>query len=132
MAKCQRILDAAAENAVSHDELILEEALFKHHETKYRLTMDYLDFWITNGDVIRRMFYPSPPSVDNKQIRADRKNIRNNGFKIRNGCLYVDYQKTWVNRPPVNKGKVSRNLTMLKSMMDGYRSSLKNWKLAIS
>jgi hypothetical protein len=50
LAKASRILSAAAICRVSQNDPLVEESLFSHHETKYRLTMDYLDYWISTGD----------------------------------------------------------------------------------
>ncbi len=132
MAKCRRILDAAAENAVTHSPLLLEEALFRYHPTKYRLTMDYLDQWIPTNDEIRKLFSPAVASRDNADLQADRAAIKARGFEIRNSCLYVDYDGGWIDKATIDVAKVERNLRMIESMMDGYRSSLAQWNLAIS
>ena len=132
MAKCRRILDAAAENASTHGALLLEEALFRYHPTKYRLTMDYLDQWIAANDAIRELFSPAVALGDNADLQADRAAIKAGGFEIRNSCLYVDYSSAWIDKATIDRAKVERNLRMIESMMGGYRSSLAQWDLAIS
>ena len=132
MAKCRRILDAAAENHLTHGPLLLEEALFRYHPTKYRLTMDYLDQWIPTNDAIRKLFSPPVAPRDSADLQADRTAIKARGFEFRNSCLYVDYDRGWISKATIDVAKVERNLRMIESMMDGYRSSLDQWDLAIS
>ena len=91
LAKSRRILDATSICHVSQNDLLVEDSLFSHHETKYKLTMDYLDYWISTGDSLRERFWPDVPRADTQELRADRNEIRLRGFKLRMSCLYVDF-----------------------------------------
>jgi hypothetical protein len=44
LAKCSRIRIAEAVCHTTQNPLLVEDSLFSHHKTKYKLTMDYLDF----------------------------------------------------------------------------------------
>jgi AbiV family abortive infection protein len=132
LAKSRRILDAAYICHVSQNHLLVEDSLFSHHETKYKLTMDYLDYWISTGDSLREKFWPDVPKVDTQELRDDRNEIRVQGFKLRMSCLYVDFVAGWVPRISVQPEKVERNLRMAKSMLQGFVNSLENWGAAIS
>jgi AbiV family abortive infection protein len=136
VAKCQRLIDAAS---VSHDtqaDLIVEESLFRYHGTKYRITMDYLEHWISLGEAYLRGFSQRVgldfPEEESAQLIEDRKEIHDRGDKLRMECLYTDYSGGWIERPQISRERVLRNLKMIDSFMKGFRSSLKHWDFAIS
>ena len=132
LAKSRRILDAASISHVSQNDMLVEDSMFSHHETKYKVTMGYLDNWITTWDSIRHDFWPDIPSLDTPELRADRNEIRQRGYKLRMSCLYVDYDRDWIQRISVQPEKVERNLQMAKSMLSGFVNSLHDWQAAIS
>jgi AbiV family abortive infection protein len=132
LAKSRRILDAASISHVSQNDMPVEDSMFSHHETKYKVTMDYLDYWISTWDSIRLSFWPNIPRLDTRELRADRDEIRQRGFKLRMSCLYVDFLGGWIQRISVQPEKVERNLQMAKSMLSGFVNSLQNWQAAIS
>jgi AbiV family abortive infection protein len=133
MAKCSRILDAAHfSNRMGMRNMAVEDSVFSEHESKYQITMNYLDEWLPSLDEIRLKFMKHVRSVDPPKQKASRKKLFRHGFKIRNACLYVDYRKGWVSTQNVSKNEVLRNLGMLASMMGGFHSSLTNWGVAIS
>lgn len=132
LAKSHRILDAAHVCHASHNELLVEESMFLHHETKYRVTMGYLDYWISTWDDIRQIFPFNISRLDTPELQADRNEIRERGYKLRMGCLYVDFDGGWIQKISVQPEKVHRNLQMAKSMLSGFQNSLQNWQFAIS
>jgi AbiV family abortive infection protein len=132
LAKASRILNAAAICHTTQNDLLVESSLFSHHETKCRLTMDYLDYWISTGDSLRQRFWPNIAGADTEELRADRNEIRLRGFELRMSSLYVDFVAGWVDRISVQPERVNRNLQMANSMLSGFMSSLQNWEAAIS
>jgi AbiV family abortive infection protein len=132
LAKSRRILDAVAICHVNQNDLLVEESLFSHHKTKYKLTMDYLDYWISTGDNLRDTFMPEVARVDTVELQTDRSEIRLHGFELRTSCLYVDFVGGWVERISVQPERVERNLRMANSMLSGFVRWLQNWDAAIS
>ena len=133
MAKCSRVLDAAHfASRMGAKNIVVEEAVFSEHESKYKITMSYLDGWLPELDGVRRTFMPGIRSVDPPRQKATRRKLFQRGLKIRNACLYVDHRKRWVGAPKVSKNEVARNIVMLNSMMSGFHTSLTNWAFAMS
>lgn len=133
MAKCNRILNAVQySHRMNVNEILVEESIFYQHESKYKITMNYLDEWLPPLDEIRQTFMKGVPSIDPPKQKASRKKIYRHGFKIRNACLYVDYKNGWIDTQKISRNEVLRNSGMLKSMMSGFASSLMNWDFAIS
>lgn len=136
LAKCQRILDSAAANHVSQADLVVEDSLFRHHDAKYRITMEYLEQWITvNAALWRNLAQRLGWNLsrdDSDALRGERQEVRERGSSSREACLYVDYQDHWVERLEITADRVERNLRMAESMMAGFRSSLEHWNFAIS
>lgn len=133
MAKCSRILDAAHfSSRMSMKSMVVEDSVFYEHESKYQITMNYLDEWLPSLNEIRLTFMKGVRSIDPPKQKASRKRLFRHGFKIRNACLYVDYRKGWLSTQKVSKNEVLRNLGMLANMMGGFRSSLTNWSVALS
>ena len=93
--------------------------------------MDYLDQWIPESDVLRSRF-TAAPAMDNSDLQADRSEIRETGVEVRNSCLYIDYDRSWVEKVTIDIDKVRRNLRMIESVRSGYRSSLAHWDFATS
>ncbi len=104
MAKCSCILDAAHfSSRMSTRNIVIEDSLFFEHESKYEITMNYLDRWLPELDGLRQTFIPGIRSVDPPKQKATRRKLFRHGFKIRNACLYVDYSKGWVGTQKVRK-----------------------------
>ena len=133
MAKCDRILNAAHyARRMSLRNMVVEDAVFSQHESKYKITMMYLDDWLKSLDEIRLTFMKGVRSIEPPKKRASRRKIYRQGLKIRNACLYVDYWRGWVDTRKVSRKEVWRNLEMLRDMMGGFRASLANWDFATS
>ena len=125
IAKCFPILYGALANSVSRNPIVVEESLFREHPAKYAIAMSYLDFFITMRNELARAFRPKLASVDNADLQADRVQIRKNGLKIRNRCLYVDYENRWVETIEIPPEKVERNLRMIKPCLTSLRNGLR-------
>ena len=130
------MLDAAAMNHATQDDLPIEESLFSHHESKYKITMDYLENWITVNEglwtsLAQRLGWNLNQRNSNA-LRAERREIREHGAEIRESCMYVDYPGRWVNRTVIPRQKVVDHINMAKSMMSGLEGSVSNWQFGIS
>jgi AbiV family abortive infection protein len=132
MAKCWRILEAATQSSQDRSDLVVEKSVFKDHETKYEITMQYLDYWMPSTDIIWKRFFPRIGDVDTPDLKTERRELRRRGTDARMRCLYVNYSNGWVNTLSVSKERVERNRKMLDHMIGGFRSSLSNWETAIS
>jgi AbiV family abortive infection protein len=125
MAKCHRILDAAHySHRMKLRNITVEDSVFSQHESKYKITMSYLDDWLKSLDEIRLTFMKGIRSIEPPKKRASRRKIYRQGLKIRNACLYVDYRRGWVDTRKVSRNEVWRNLEMLRDMMGGFRPYL--------
>jgi AbiV family abortive infection protein len=124
IAKCFRILYTALTNIVSRNPIVVEESLFREHPPKYGIAMSYLDFFIGIRNELAAAFKPKLANVDNADLQADRDQIRKQGFKIRNGCLYVDYENRWVELFEIPREKVERNLRMIKACLTSLDEGL--------
>ncbi len=132
LAKCCRILDAATEHSKDRNDLVAEKGVFKDHETKYEITMHYLDYWMPSTRAIWKRFFPRIGDVDTPDLKAERKDLRLHGTDTRMKCLYVHYSNAWSDALSLPKERVEHNQKMLEHLMSGLRNSLSNWDVAIS
>jgi len=135
MAKCSRIVDAAAQNYSTQSDMIVEESIFRHHKAKYGIAMHYLDAWIKEMDAIRRAFPDGAAGMDVPDSEGAREEIRQQGSSMREGCLYVEYRNRWIDIPPIPEEKARLHLRMLKQLVSGFINSLAsdaNWEWTIS
>jgi len=134
MAKCHCILEETVRVYDLQEDLLVDACVFEYHPAKYRMTMDYLDDWIATWDSLATAFSTALGEIDTPELSADRKVIHQNGFQIRNECLYVDYEDGWMVGPriAISRERVEQHLKMIVSMMGGFHNTLRNWPLSVS